>query len=327
MLRLRMSVPADLSDQVVATLADDPSVSALARMRGASITPAGDVVTADVAREGTNAVVERLLALDLHRVGTLQVENVETWMSRAGRDAETRTPGASADAVVWPEVTLRAYSDTELNWTFVSFMCLATLMASIAIVVDSQILVVGAMVLGPEFGAVAALGVALVRRRVNLLRLAVRALVVGFVVAIAFACVAALVGRGLGWVTPADVSGSRPGTAFIYEPDKWSVIVAVVAGAAGVLSLTSARMGGLTGVFISVTTIPAAGNVALGLAFGAFAEVRGSALQLVVNLTGMAVAGWATLLLQQTVWRRVSERRARLIDRHPRLRRAVIRRP
>ena len=39
-----------------------------------------------------------------------------------------------------------------------------------------------------------------------------------------------------------------------------ALIVALIAGAAGVLALTSARAGGLTGVFISVTTIPAAGN-------------------------------------------------------------------
>ena len=91
--------------------------------------------------------------------------------------------------------------------------------------------------------------------------------------------------------------------------------MAVVAAAAGVLSLTSARVGGLSGVFISVTTIPAAGNVALGLAFGAWPEVRGSTLQLLVNLTGMALAGWATLALQQAVWSRVSTHRARLVAR------------
>ena len=64
-----------------------------------------------------------------------------------------------------------------------------------------------------------------------------------------------------------------------------------------------------------VTTIPAAGNVALGLAFGAWAEVRGSTFQLLVNLTGMALAGWATLALQQAVWSRVSTHRARLVAR------------
>ena len=62
---------------------------------------------------------------------------------------------------------------------------------------------------------------------------------------------------------------------------------------------TSARAGGLAGVFISVTTIPAAGNVALGLAFGAWQEVIGSSLQLAINITGMALAGWVTLLLQK----------------------------
>ncbi len=79
------------------------------------------------------------------------------------------------------------------------------------------------------------------------------------------------------------------------------------------LSLTSDRAGGLVGVFISVTTIPAAGNIALGLALGNRHEVWGSTLQLVVNITGMAAAGWFTLTLQQAVWRRVSARRLRKI--------------
>jgi uncharacterized hydrophobic protein (TIGR00271 family) len=137
----------------------------------------------------------------------------------------------------------------------------------------------------------------------------------GFVVAILVTTLAALVGKALGWVSLEEVTAPRPGTAFIYTPDKWSFIVAVIAGAAGVLSLTSARVGGLSGVFISVTTVPAAGNVALGLAFGLSHEIWGSTLQLLLNLSGMAVAGWAALAVQQAVWSRVSKRRARLIDR------------
>jgi uncharacterized hydrophobic protein (TIGR00271 family) len=124
-------------------------------------------------------------------------------------------------------------------------------------------------------------------------------------VAIVVTCLAALVGRALGWVTLHDITGPRPATGFIYSPDRWSFIVAILAAAAGVLSLTSAKVGGLSGVFISVTTIPAAGNVALGLAFGAWAEVRGSGLQLLLNVLGMALAGWGTLALQGAVWSRV----------------------
>jgi uncharacterized hydrophobic protein (TIGR00271 family) len=245
----------------------------------------------------------------------VHIESVPTWLSRDGLEAQDLAPGSSADSVVWAEVTQRSYEETELNWSYGSFMVLATLLAGIAIILDSQILVVGAMVLGPEFAAVAALGVALVRRRPQRLQQAMATPVAGFAFAILATTVIALMGRAVGCVTLADITGPRPGTAFIYTPDRWSVVVAIIAGAAGVLSLTSARLGGLSGVFISVTTIPAAANVALGLAFGVWRDVAGSSLQLLVNLSAMAVAGWLTLALQQSVWSRVSEHRARLIRR------------
>jgi uncharacterized hydrophobic protein (TIGR00271 family) len=315
MLSFRISSPADLTDAVVDVLSDDPAVSSLAVLRKASVRPTGDLVLADVPREAANDVVDRLRDLGVHREGTLQIEPVQTWMSQPGLEAQRLAPGSSADAVVWAEVAQRAYEDSELNWTFVSFMTLATTIASIAIVLDSQILVIGAMVLGPEFGAVAALGVALVRLRMRLLTFALRTLVVGFVLAIVATTMFSLVAKSVGWMDVEDVTGPRPETEFIYSPDKWSFIVALIAAAAGVLSLTSARVGGLSGVFISVTTIPAAGNVALGLAFGVGHEIWGSTLQLLFNLSGMAIAGCVTLAIQQAVWSRVSGHRARLIAR------------
>ncbi len=309
MLSLRISVPQELTDDVVDLLDGTPSVTGLSVMRGASVIPPGDVVMADVAREGANPVLDALRALGVHREGTVRVDPVDTWLSTSAFKAEKEAPGASADAVVWTQVGNRAYQDSELNWTYLSFMVLATLIAGVAIVLDSSILVIGAMVLGPEFGPIAAIGVALVRRRTNLLAIATRTLVLGFAAGILATFLAGLLGRALGWVTYRDIAGPRPGTAFIYSPDRWTLVVAVIAAAAGVLSLTSARTGGLSGVFISVTTVPAAGNISLGLAFGAWHEVRGSSLQLAVNLVAMALAGWATLALQQRVWSRVPVRR------------------
>ena len=57
-----------------------------------------------------------------------------------------------------------------------------------------------------------------------------------------------------------------PLTGFIWQPDRWSFVVALLAGVAGTLSLTAGRSNALVGVFISVTTVPAAGNLALALA-------------------------------------------------------------
>jgi uncharacterized hydrophobic protein (TIGR00271 family) len=313
-LHLRLTVPADLAEAAVAALREDPAVSSLAVFRGAAVIPVGDVIEADVAREAATEIIERLRAIGCHRAGMIQLQPVRTWISRAGFDAERRTPGSSADAVVWADVVQQGYDDSELNWTFLTFMSLATVLAAIAIILDSQILVIGAMVLGPEFGAIAALGVALVRRRGTLLGSASRALVVGFGLAIAVTAGLTLIGRALGWVTLEQLLAPRPSTGFIYHPDKWSFVVAVIAAAAGVLSVTSARVGGLSGVFISVTTIPAAGNVAMALAFGVWHEGWGSTLQLLLNISGMALAGWATLMVQHLVWERMAIRRAGRLD-------------
>lgn len=315
MLHLRITTPPELTDEVLDVFGGDPAVSQVSVIRGACLAPPGDLVLADIAREAANELIDRLVELGLPEHGTIQVEPVTSWVSRAGYDAERHTPGSSADAVVWAEVTQRAYEESELNWTYLAFMTLATLLAGIAIVVDSQILVIGAMVLGPEFVAIAALGLALVRRRGHLFARAARTLALGFAVAVAVTVLAALVGRGLGWVVVEDVVGRRPETDFIYRPDKWSFVVALIAAAAGVLSLTSAKVGGLSGVFISVTTVPAAGNVALGIAFAAWDEVQASGLQLALNVLAMTVAGWATLALQNLVWARKARVRRRVLDR------------
>ncbi|MEI7631115.1 MAG: DUF389 domain-containing protein [Actinomycetes bacterium] len=306
MLTLRLACPTDLAGAAIAVLEADPAVSSLTIWRGASAKPVGDVIWADIPRESANDLVAKLTEIGVQELGTIQLVPVTTWISRGGLEAERAAPGSSSDAVVWAEVIERAYDDTQLTWTYLTFMTLATLLAAIAIVTDSVVLVIGAMVLGPEFTAIAALGLALIKRRPKLLRQALRTLIIGFAVSIVVVALLALAAREFGFITELDVLKPRPGTAFIYSPNWWSFLVAIVAGAAGVLSLTSSRTSGLVGVFISVTTIPASGNIAIAAVFGLWPEVIGSAAQLGINIAGMALAGWLTLLFQQVVWSRVN---------------------
>ena len=310
-LSLRVNAPAALSDAVRQHLEQDPTVSSLTVIPGGSVRPPGDLFLADIPRERANDLVDALVALGVQDEGTIALGSVDTWVSRRGLQAEEQAPGLGSDAVVWSQVTERAYADTALTWTYASFMVLATLLAAIAIVTDSTILVIGAMVLGPEFVPIAALGLALVRRRPVLLRRALTTLVLGFAISIGIVTALAFVLHSLHVLTGNTSLEARTATSFIYQPNAWSIVVAVIAGAAGVLSLTSAKGNGLVGVFISVTTIPASGNVALAIALGVWSQALGSALQLVINIIGMALAGWATLALQQQVWKRVERRSPR----------------
>jgi uncharacterized hydrophobic protein (TIGR00271 family) len=311
-ITVRVCCPSALTGRVVDLLEHDPLTSALAVYAGASRNPAGDIIEADLPREAVNPVVDALMDLGVQELGTIQLIPVTTWVSEGALAAERVAPGAGADAVVWTDVVQHAYEESSLTFAYLTFMVLATLLAAIAVVTDSAILVIGAMVLGPEFVPIAALGLGLVRKRYGLFRQALSTLAIGFAVSIGVVMVLALIARAVGLITVADVeTQGRLGTSFIYSPNIWSFIVAVIAGAAGVLALTSAKSGGLVGVFISVTTIPASGNIAVASVFGLWPEVWGSAVTLVVNITGMAMAGWLTLWVQQFVWSRVRIRRAR----------------
>jgi Domain of unknown function (DUF389) len=97
---------------------------------------------------------------------------------------------------------------------------------------------------------------------------------------------------------------ARPATLFISHPDEYSILVALLTGTAGALSLSTSKSGALVGVLISVTTIPAAANVGVAAAYGDWTEVRGAATQLAVNLTCIVVAVVTTLSLQRIVYRR-----------------------
>ena len=178
-------------------------------------------------------------------------------------------------------------------------MILATLIAAVGIVTDSIILIIGAMIVGPEFGPLAGLCVALVQRRRALARRSLTALLVGFPVAIVVTYAATVALRALGLFP--DSIGTHAETLFISDPNRYSVIVAVLAGVAGMVSLTTAKAGALIGVLVSVTTIPAAANVAVAAAYGDWGECAGALGQLVINLVAIIVAALATLAVQRAV--------------------------
>jgi uncharacterized membrane protein len=88
----------------------------------------------------------------------------------------------------------------------------------------------------------------------------------------------------------------------------YSLIVAILAGLVGVVSLTEARANALIGVFISVTTIPAAADVGVSLAFSSWHEATGSAFQLLLNIAVLIAVGAAGLSTQRMIWRRQTAR-------------------
>jgi Predicted membrane protein len=265
---------------------------------GAALQPEGDVAEADVTREAVDAVLGALCDLGIDHSGGITLESIDTSLSDAADAAEEAAPGDPADAVIWDEVVARTGEDSRLSMSFQVFLTVACLLAAIGVITNSPVTVVGAMVLGPEFGPLAAVAVGTVLRRGDLVRRGALALLVGFPLAMAVTAAASVVFDVTGLLATSDLDNLDQ-VDFIYEVGPFSFIVALLAGAAGMLALTSAKSASLVGVFISVTTVPAAAFASVALVEGRWSQAAGSALQLLVNLVGIVVAAVAVLLLSR----------------------------
>ena len=266
----------------------------------------------DVAREAGDELLGDLRALDIDKCGSIAIENIDLSLSERADPARDAAPGEGADAVLWEHLADATHEESTLSVTYIAFITLATMIAACGVVLDNAILIVGTMAVGPEFGPLAGLCTALVRRTPRLALRSAIALLVGFAFAMAVTVVFSYFMDSIGLFTEERLAGDRPNTDFVWAPDWFSFIVAILAGTAGTLSLTSAKSGALVGVAISVTTIPAAANAAVALSYGNPKQTWGSVEQLLLNLLAIILAGTLTLLTQEFFWAKQRERNANM---------------
>ncbi|MEU3790366.1 DUF389 domain-containing protein [Streptomyces fructofermentans] len=304
MLHLRLITPADRTDDVVRLIEGTVGATHLAVVPGAARRPEGDIVMVDVAREAGDELIAGLRELRIDEIGSIAVESIDLSLSKRAERAEEDAPGEGADAVLWEHLAEETHEESTLSVTYLAFITLATMIAACGVVLDNAILIVGAMAVGPEFGPLAGFCTALVQRHPRLALRSLTALLVGFAAAMAATVLFSLFMDAVGLFSEGRLEGERPNTAFVYAPDAFSFVVALLAGAAGTLSLTSAKSGALVGVAISVTTVPAAANAAVALSYGDTRQTLGSTNQLLLNLLGIVLAGTLTLLAQKWFWAR-----------------------
>src|SRR6185295_18645735 len=114
--------------------------------RGASLAPQGDLVECDVAREKAGAILTELRGLGVDEVGGIVLSTPTGAPFRAARRLEASAPGHPDDAVIWEAVEAQAEAGAVPTVSYHVFLVIAVALASIAVITDSAVLVVGAMV-------------------------------------------------------------------------------------------------------------------------------------------------------------------------------------
>jgi uncharacterized hydrophobic protein (TIGR00271 family) len=309
-IHLRVVSPPDVTDTLMPMLRAEPAVLNLTVLPGVVSNPDGDAVQFDVVQSAANDVVGRLRALGVEQRGSIVLENVDTSISALADQVTARRGRFEQFTPVWPEIEARIRTDGTFPPSWFGLLVIAGLIGAVGILTNSQILIVGAMVVGPEYGAILSLAFGVNRHDYSRVRQSAAALVIGFSLAVIGALLLSLVVRGAGLTPRAYTLGVRPVSNLINTPDWFSFIVAALAGVVGVISLTESRSSTLIGVFISVTTIPAASDIGVSVAFGGWHEAWGSALQLLLNVTVLTAVAIVGLPVQRHLWRRVARRAA-----------------
>ena len=300
---VRLVSPGDLTEHLVDVLLADSGVSNVVVLTGSARRPDGDAVQFDVLARSADSVLRHLETFAGDRRGSITVDSVDAAIGEQATPPPRHRLVQRDIAPVWDVVEAKIRTDAVYAPSFYVLLAIAGLIGAVGILTNSQILIVGAMVVGPEYSAIMGIALGIDKRtRPPVLRGAL-ALLAGFTAAIILTLIFGLVIRWSGQTPQAYSLGVRPVSSLIDNPNLFSLIVAVLAGIVGVVSLTEARAAALIGVFISVTTIPAAADIGLSIAYTNWAQARGSALQLLLNVAVLIAIGAAGLRLQRIIWR------------------------
>lgn len=284
----------------------EPGAVHVSVAHGAARDPEGDVIEADIVRAALGAVLSRLEDLHVPERGSVSFVELGDVRSAAADVASEVEAVAGEELISWDEVAARTRDDTTFTAAYGLLMALAGVIAAGGILTNNELLIVGAMIVSPDYGPVAGFCVAVVGGLADRARSSALALLIGFVVAAIAATVIGLVARVFGLVPQAYLTGDRPVAELISAPDAASLVVALAAGVAGMVALGQAKSGAIVGVLVSVTTIPAVANVGVALAFENPTEAAGALAQLSINVIGLVAAGVLSLWIGQ----RLSQRRA-----------------
>jgi uncharacterized hydrophobic protein (TIGR00271 family) len=257
-----------------------------------------------------NPLLRRLRSAGVTEGGGITLTELEAVVSAAADRAQAQILTPGIDTIVWEEVSARTSDDSAFSVSFGVLMVLAGIIAAIAIVTNNPVLIVGAMIVSPDCGPMAALSVAVVNRAYGQAWRSFRALALGFPMAALAAFLLTLAARGLGRIPAPYLAGERPMTDLLIGANLIAFVVAFVAGTAGIVALGRAKSGAVVGVLVSITTIPAASNVGVALAMGSLSEAGRSLAILLVNLAGLLVGGVVTLLGTRVWARRIEAGRA-----------------
>ena len=257
-------------------------------------------VTFPLPQAAVEPVLEELREAGLDRDAYTVVLDAETVISRRFDDLVARYEAdeENGDRIAREELAARARSLAPSWRTFVIMTAVSAVVATAGLLLDSAAVVVGSMVIAPLIGPAMATSTGSVVDDRELLLRGVKLQIAGGVLAVVAAGAFATLLR------TAHVVPLEAAEVFAIDevrerlvPDVLSLVIALGAGAAGALSLSTGVSTALVGVMIAAALVPPTAVVGIGLAWGSPRTVSGALVLVLVNFLSINFAALAVLWL------------------------------
>lgn len=177
----------------------------------------------------------------------------------------------------------------KFNRVFIAMVILSTIVAAIGLTRDNVAVVIGAMVIAPLLGPNVGLSFATALGDFEFGKSALKTNLSGFVIAL-------ILSMAIGYIWGVDLNNNEISTrTYVSFSD---IILALAAGTAGVLALSSGVSTALIGVMVAVALLPPLVAVGLLLGSGNYLQAYGAFLLLATNLICVNFAGVMTFVFQ-----------------------------
>jgi uncharacterized hydrophobic protein (TIGR00341 family) len=224
---------------------------------------------------------------------------VEATIPRPKADEKTHAERKSAPSTKhvvsrWIRVSREElYADIEktvgISSVFFAMVFFSSIVASVGILRNNIVFIIGAMVIAPLLGPNVALSLATTLGDIELSRRAIRALGFGILTALVSSMVIGMV---------FEVNPEIPELITRTEVNLGDIVLALVAGSAAALSFTSEIFSALIGVMVAVAFLPPLVTFGMLTASSQWELALGSLYLFLINLICVNLAGVVTFLIQ-----------------------------
>lgn len=273
---IEVSVPPQKADAIIERVEGMDGVVSLARQRGASLQPRGDIVSIQTTNDATRRVLRAIDELDVLDEGSIVTNEPRSIISPKHQEQINR----ESNETIWDEMAFLLRQDTNLAPNYLALMALAGAIAAAGLWTDTLHVVIGSMVIAPAFEPLVRIPFGFVAGPRRIAKTGLVSAVAGYIALAVGAAVALLILHAVDSTRTAELR-TRYWVEFWSTLTATGVVVSTFAGAAGAVVVSGQRSVLTTGVMIALALIPSMAIVGMGLAVGDFA------------LAGRGFARWA----------------------------------